>query len=279
MGRPFCVMADPGRRLGFEFFRRKLMIGRTLMLGIMAGTLLAFAAVAPAAAHGQGPAGDAAPAFPRDKCDPVIAKTLPGDFDFCLAAKHWNAGRHEQAAELLQLAAGWGDKAARTALGVAYFNGDGVPQDRALGLAWLGLAAERQGATATSLFLSARSKVDAAEFARADELYRQMRAKYADEVAAVRADNRYRRAVHALQGDPAYGMGRCVAGYGYVAFSDPGNREQNTGADKTLPCSMASEHTMLMAVQQHYEVYTEGWHGKVTVGPIQPEKAKASAKP
>ncbi len=254
------------------------MIGRTLMLGALVGTLV-LATAMPAAAHGAGPATESAPDSVRGKCDPVLAKALPGDFNFCLAAQYWDAGRHDKAVEFLRLAAGWGDKAAQMALGVAYFNGDGVPQDRALGLAWLGLAAERGGARASGLFASARGLVDDAEFARADELYQRMRTKYADKVAAVRADNHYRRAVHALQGDPAYGMGRCMAGYGYVTFSDPGDRAQNAGADKTLPCSMASEHTMLAAIEQHYEVYTEGWHGRVTVGPVQPEQAKAAAKP
>ncbi|HEU4992363.1 MAG TPA: hypothetical protein VFT52_07735 [Luteimonas sp.] len=254
------------------------MIGRKLV-GMVAVAMLSAVAAAPVAAHGQGPSGDTAPAAPTGKCDPVLAKALPGDFDFCLASRQWSAGRHDKAVELLQLAASWGDKAAQTALGVAYFNGDGVPQDRALGLAWLGLAAERRGVTATGLFASARSKVDDAEFARADALYQQMRAKYADEVAAVRADNHYRRAMHALQGDPAYGMGRCVAGYGYVAFSNPSDLAQASGADKYLPCSMASEHTMLSAIEQHYEIYSEGWNGRVDVGAITPVKAKAQSKP
>lgn len=252
---------------------------RTSLFAAASSALLALLSSGPLAAHGQGPGGDAAPAAPTGKCDPVLARALPGDFDFCLASRQWSAGRHDKAVELLQLAASWGDKAAQMALGVAYFNGDGIPQDRALGLAWLGLAAERQGATAAGLFASARSKVDDAEFARADELYRKMRAKYADEVAAVRADARYRREMHALQGDPAYGVGRCVSGFGYVAFSDPGNREQNTGADKYQPCSMASEHTLLTAIEQHYEVYSEGWNGHVDVGAVTPVKAKAPSKP
>jgi TPR repeat protein len=252
---------------------------RTSLFAAAGSALLALVSSGPLAAHGQGPGGDAAPAAPTGKCDPVLAKALPGDFDFCLASRQWSAGRHDKAVELLQLAAGWGDKAAQTALGVAYFNGDGIPQDRALGLAWLGLAAERRGATATGLFASARSKVDDAEFARADALYQQMRGKYADEVAAVRADNHYRRAMHALQGDPAYGMGRCVAGYGYVAFSNPEDLAQASGADKYLPCSMASEHTMLSAIEQHYEVYSEGWNGRVDVGAVMPVKAKAPSKP
>lgn len=244
-----------------------------------AGALLAFSIAAPVSAHGQAQARDGSPVGSGAKCDPVLAKALPGDFNFCLASKQWRMGSREKAVELLQLAAGWGDKAAQTALGVAYFNGDGIPQDRALGLAWLGLAAERHGSTASGLFASARSKVDAAEFARADALYAKLREKYADDVAAVRADKRYRRAMQALKGDPAYGMGRCVAGYGYVAFSDPEDLAQASGADKYLPCSMASEHTMLSAIEQHYDVYSEGWNGRVTVGPVEPEKPRAAAKP
>lgn len=256
------------------------MEGKTSLVPVLAGTLLALAFAAPAPARDQADtASGQGPAASKAKCDPVLAKALPGDFDFCLASRHWSAGRHEQAVEFLQLAASWGDKAAQMALGVAYFNGDGIPRDRALGLAWLGLAAERQGAKASGLFASARSKVDDAEFERADALYRQMRAKYADEVAAVRADDRYRRAVHALKGDPAYGMGRCVAGFGYVGFSNPRDLAQASGADKYQPCSMASERTMLAAIEQHYEVYTEGWNGRVTVGPAEPVKAKAPARP
>ncbi len=252
-------------------------MGKTTLIATTAGALLAFAMATPAAAHGQAQARDGSPVGSGAKCDPVLATALPGDFNFCLASKQWRMGSREQAVELLRLAAGWGDKAAQTALGVAYFNGDGIPQDRALGLAWLGLAAERHGATASALFASARSKVDAAEFARADALYQEMRAKYADEVAAVRADKRYARTVRALSGDPAYGMGRCVAGYGYVAFADPESREQNTGIDKVPTCSMASERTMLAAIQQHYEIVTEGWHGRVSVGAVEPAKPKAPA--
>jgi hypothetical protein len=42
---------------------------------------------------------------------------------------------------------------------------------------------------------------------------------------------------------------------------------------------MASEHTMLSAIEQHYEIYSEGWNGRVDVGAVTPVKAKAPSKP
>jgi len=254
------------------------MIGRTLVMGGTVGTLvLAVAMAAPGAARAQA-SGDAASLPATMKCDPLLARALPGEFDFCLARNRWNQGQHAQAVEFLELAAGWGNKGAQAALGVAYFNGDGVARDRPLGLAWLGLAAERQAPTASGLFASARGKVDAAEFARADMLYQQMRGKYADDVAAARADRRYRREVHALEGEPTYGMGRCIVGFGQVGFSNPNDDTEGAG-DKMVSCSQASERFALQILEKRYEVLTEGWNGRVTVGPLQPEKPRARVLP
>lgn len=256
------------------------MIGRKLMKGCAAGMLLALAAAAPGLVRAQD-AADAAEAppvaVPGAKCDYLLAKFLPGDFNFCLAAQYWREGKREKAAEMLQLAAGWGNKGAQTALGVAYFNGDGIPQDRALGLAWLALAAERQAPTASGLYVSARGKVDTDEYERAIALYQEMRTTYADDVAAVRADNRYRREIHAIESNPAYGSGKCIAGFNDSVFADPNSPEQALGMARTYGCSLAAERRVLTELEQRYQVYTAGWNGRVSVGSVEP--VKASAKP
>jgi TPR repeat protein len=253
------------------------MIGRKLIGGYTAGALLAFAMVAPGIARAQDGAGNPTAeqpaATPNAKCDYLLSKFLPGDFNFCLAAQYWREGKREKAAEMLQLAAGWGNKGAQTALGVAYFNGDGIPQDRALGLAWLALAAERQAPTASGLYVSARGKVDAEEYERAIALYQQMRTTYADDVAAVRADNRYRREVRAIESNSAYGSGKCIAGFNDSQFADPSAPEQYFGSQRTYGCSLAAERRVLDELEQRYAVYAAGWNGRVSVGSVEPLKA------
>lgn len=254
------------------------MIGRKLMTGSVAGALLALAMIAPGVAQAQdaaGAGGDQPAATPHAKCDYLLSKFLPGDFNFCLAAQYWRDGKREKAAEMLQLAAGWGNKGAQTALGVAYFNGDGVAQDRALGLAWLALAAERQAPTASGLYVSARGLVDADEYERAITLYQHMRTVYGDDVAAVRADNRYRREVRAIESNPAYGSGKCIAGFNDSIFADPRAPEQVNGIEKIPSCSLAAEQRVLTELEQRYAVYSAGWNGRVSVG--SPESVKGSS--
>ena len=260
------------------------MIGRKLRTGYAVATLTALVMVLAMAPPGAARAQDATSAVeppaetaPHAKCDYLLSKFLPGDFDFCLAAQYWRDGKREKAAEMLQLAAGWGNKGAQTALGVAYFNGDGIARDRALGLAWLALAAERQAPTASGLYVSARGKVDADEYERAIALYQQMRTVYADDVAAVRADNRYRREVRAIESNPAYGSGKCIAGFNDSIFADPNSPEQALGVERTYGCSLAAERRVLTELEQRYTVYSAGWNGRVSVGSVEP--VKASAKP
>jgi TPR repeat protein len=236
-----------------------------------AGVLLAFAVLAGAARAQE--AGQAqALRVASFTCNPALFGVLPGDFNFCLALKQWDKGHLKQAIELMELASGWGNKSAQTALGVAYFNGDGIAQDRALGLAWLALAAERQAPKASGLYLSARARVDVAEYERAQGLYGQMRAKYADEVAAARADRHFQRAMRALASNPVYGAGTCLAGFNAYEFASP-----NDQGAMVRGCSMGSEQAMREALQQRYDRYFAGWKGRVTVGPV--ESLKAPAKP
>ena len=256
------------------------MIGRMGTATFAAGALLALALVAPGAANAAGAQAEttapAETAPAKRDCEYILATILPGDFDFCLASRYWREGKPEKAAEMLELAAGWGNKSAQSALGVAYFNGDGVAQDRALGLAWLALAAERKAPMASGLYASARKRVDDAEYARADVLYQQLRVRYADAVAAVRADNRYRREVRALESNPAYGSGKCIAGFTEPSFVDPSDADQASAAEKTESCSLADERRVLVELEKRYAIYSAGWSGgRVSVGAAEPLKLPA----
>lgn len=243
------------------------MSPKELLLAFATG-ILPVAAALPSAADAQtaaaAPIEDVRPLGPVD-CNPVMFRILPGAFNFCVALKQWNRGDHEDAVEFMELAAAWGNKSAQMALGVAYYNGDGAPRDRALGLAWLALAAERKEPKAAGLYLSALSRASASERQRADRLYRQMRVKYADNVAAARADRRYRRELRALRANPAYGIGTCIAGLNARVFSNP-----DVNVDMSQACSMASEDAVVKQLERRYEAYFRGWRGRATVGPLEP---------
>lgn len=196
-------------------------------------------------------------------CSGSISKILPGDFNFCLAQKYWEAGRYEQARQMLELAAGWGNKAAQRALGVAYFNGDGLDRDRPLGLAWLALSAERKEPGAAALFNSAFDDASEDERNAASGLLAQLRARYSDDIAALRADNRFQRTLRQMTSNPVYGRGQCLPGSGGL----PAAAAMDQAADGSGGCSMASDNLFLAALEQRYEVYSKGWsNSRVELG-------------
>ena len=135
----------------------------------------------------------------QDNTEPVVINTRAGlsDGNFNTpeaggrpGAKYltiglWAAqkGDHVHAAAMHKVAASWAYKPAEYNLGVMYFNGHGVPVDRALGAAWMVLAAERGNkhyAGARDMMVSLLSDP---EFARTDELWGQLIPTYGDKVA------------------------------------------------------------------------------------------------
>ncbi|MFT4256119.1 MAG: hypothetical protein QM599_04060 [Pseudoxanthomonas sp.] len=228
-------------------------------------------------------ATDGTDACGRLRASPAMYSLFPGEFDFCLAKEHLENGRPEQARKLFQLAAGWGDKSAQTALGVAYFNGDGVPQDQALGLAWLQLAKERGSPLIEGLYRSALSYASDAEKARAQALFQQMRSTYADNVAAARAERHFQRQLRRMtSNNPVYGVGACIDGMNARGFAVPGPRGTYNGSvnamenlESVKTCSLASQDRIVNTLTEHFEIYFDGWKGHVTTGPVEmvkPEK-------
>jgi TPR repeat protein len=196
-------------------------------------------------------------------CSPLLEQILPGDYYFCMGAADMQKGDTTAALRRMQAAAAWGDKTAQKVLGLAYFNGDGVAEDRALGLAWLALSTERKEPENLGLFNSAYAMVTPTQKMQANTLYQHMRVKYADDVAAVRADKLFRRKMRALTSNPVYGSGRCIAGINASQFARANDPES------ILPCSLASEQTVLSGLQARYDVYFEDWSGRVKTGAVE----------
>lgn len=114
------------------------------------------------------------------------------------AQAEYDAGRRDGALALFKRAARYADKPSAAMVAEMYWNGDGVEQDRALGYAWMDLAAER-GWTG---FLARREAywlaMDEAERARALEVGKPVYAEFGDAVAKPRKEkalNRERRLI------------------------------------------------------------------------------------
>lgn len=173
----------------------------------------------------RGPSRDATGTFATPE-----QSATPGITFFYKARDAADEDQSKFAADMYRVSASWGYKPAQYNLGVMYFNGDGVPVDKPLGLAWLALAAERNEKPFVTARDSAYRDIDAGQFQRANELWRDMRKDYGDAVALKRAKTRWlqvRRAStggHLGSGNSAVSMGdattfhAALSGGGHYAF-------------------------------------------------------------
>lgn len=201
------------------------------------------------------------PAAQDPRCNDATFPFLPGEFNFCVATKMWARKDYKDAEQMLLLAAGWGSKPAQQMLGLAYLNGAGLAVDRPLGLAWLEIASERKSPEYLAVSKNARAQATAEERARADVLYQQLRERYRDNVAALRAKKRFDRELAELAGNPAYQTRLCVIGLntGYIDMdADPLNNNM---------CPPVSQSIKILT--ERAEPYFRGWQGRVDVGPLE----------
>ena len=220
-------------------------------------SLTLLSGIAAAAVAQTTPASLPAPTSDKPiKCVDAMYRFLPGETNFCIAARDVQLGRYASALEMLQLAAGWGNKKAQYVLGVMYFNGEHVAADRSLGLAWLALAAERHDPTYEAVLVSAHGKATRVERQRASAQLAVMRPRYADATAARRAERHFDRGMRELTRDAVYGGSVCIDGLngGHVDMKNP-----------VCP-SIASA---VEQIQTAAAAYFDGWYGQVVVGPLQ----------
>ncbi|MEP7185726.1 MAG: hypothetical protein ABI767_07800 [Rhodanobacter sp.] len=198
-------------------------------------------------------------------CPSGIEHFLPGSYYYCVGVRDVARGENNQARSMLQIAAGWGSKPAEFLLGVGYYKGDLQPRDRARGLAWLGLASERDDPTYLAVFASAWKQVTPQERASAQQLWRLMLPTYGDRHAAHRAELRYRHEREALVRNAVYGATVCIAGLNarQVFSAQPGNDDSLCKA--TQPVDLAAKRLDVYAEQLF-----DGWAGHVTVGELKP---------
>lgn len=103
----------------------------------------------------------------------------------------YNRHDYKHAVEMLKVAASWAYKPAQYNLGAMYYEGEGVPKDRALGAAWLILAAERGNPYYQAAQDWAVTRLTEAEFAQTDAWWGQLKQTYGDAVALRRAKTQW----------------------------------------------------------------------------------------
>lgn len=207
-------------------------------------------------------------------CPSGLERFLPGIYYYCVGARREAQLPPKPAIEMLKTAASWGSKPAQFLLGLNYYKGEGVAQDRVQGLAWLGLAAERGDPTYLAVFRSAWFKASPAEQAQADQLWNALKPRYADAVAAHRAEQRYLRARRELVRNEVYGAQVCIAGLTSQSVvpthSIPGAPPD--GCVGSIPVELAAQKV------DNYAAYLfQGYQGHVLVGTPEPVAPPATA--
>lgn len=206
-------------------------------------------------------------------CPGGLERFLPGIYYYCVGARREARQPPQPAIEMLKMAASWGSKPAQFLLGLNYYRGEGVAQDRAQGLAWLGLATERDDPTYLAVFRSAWLKASPAEQARANQLWKALKPRYADAVAARRAEQRYLRARRELVRNEVYGAQVCIAGLTSQSVV-PTRSIPDTPADGcvgSIPVELAAQQV------DNYAAYLfQGYQGHVVVGTPVPATPSAT---
>lgn len=152
--------------------------------------MLVFAVWSPAQAHGYpyygagGAQYSTAYGYPGAPKGGTSRSSRPASVHFyTLGARAFRNQDYTAAMDRFTVAARYASEPAEYSLGVMHFRGVGVTSDRALGAAWMRLAAERGNPE----YVKARDAIVGlltdAEAAKADMLYVRLQEKYGDKVA------------------------------------------------------------------------------------------------
>ncbi|UPG89528.1 hypothetical protein L2Y96_19340 [Luteibacter aegosomaticola] len=233
-------------------------------------SLLFLAAFASATASFAAAAGEKPKPLPDQKhdvsealkqCPSSLERFLPGDYYYCDAARNFWSGRDGAARESLKDAAAWANKPAQYALGIMYFNGDHAEKNRALGLAWLALAAERHNPNYEPAFVDAYARVSPEELAQANVYWQDLKGKYADKIAAPRAKNRFDRAYNDIAWAVNFGGSIFIDGVAGMQMTD--------GINGGVATYGASGFSVGRFLQGREAVALAGWQSNVFVGDAQ----------
>src|SRR5512143_2648357 len=187
------------------------------------------------------------------------SRYFPGKYFEQKAQFYLQKKDYATALRLFELSGYWADKVAQYNAGIMHFNGIGVPVDKVLGTAWLGIAAEAHDSLADQALQAAYAELTPEQRTQADAAFRQLDEKYGDDVALARALRRYDQ-------DAAISLfGFGVTGPGYVQTFTGGRGVEEEGS--AFVQRMNAQRDALIARIR----------GHVTVGSVQAMPVPAEA--
>ena len=190
-------------------------------------------------------------------------RLFPGKYFEYKAGFYLKKKDYREAVRLYELAGFWANKIAQYNVGIMYYNGIGIPQDKVRGVAWLGVAAESHDDLADSALQVAYASLTPDERAAANALWKQLDADYGNAVAIPRALKNFK----AQMAETASGShaGYLAANVG-VYETGPNNGTRLAGSDY-LERQQGEADKLISTITGH-----------VTVGQVQAISVSADAK-
>ena len=201
-------------------------------------------------------------------CAGGLERILPGQYYFCAAVRDYGRGNDGSARTRLRDAAYWGNKPAEYVLGLMNFNGEHVPVNKPLGVAWMALAAERHDQRFEPSFAKAYVELSPAERDQANTYWEDLRKNYADATAGKRAETVYNSELRNLQVASMFGGSIFIDGMTPpgITENDP-HINSNFGEVSSVmgQSAFSAEHTISRSADDLFQ----GMQGHVTVGEAQ----------
>jgi hypothetical protein len=205
----------------------------------------------------------------------------PGQYFYYLAVDAVKHKHYKFAIEMYETSASWAYKPAQYNLAVIYAKGEGVPVDKPRAMAWAALAAERGDQD----YVDAREVIYADlskdEFAKANEIWRDLKKTYGDNIALERAKTRWAQVKAGITGSRVGGVGNLKVGAessgGKLTFIGPDGKSAIDGNQFSAASVLsggsidgAVAYKQLRESANPYDPKFEQPTGTATVGPIVP---------
>ena len=188
------------------------------------------------------------------------SRYFPGKYFEQKAQFYLKKQDYAAALRLFELSGYWADKVSQYNAGIMYYNGIGVPTDKVLGTAWLGIAAEAHDSLADQALQAAYAELTPEQRSLADAAFQQLDEKYGDEVTLPRALRRYEQ-------DASMSLFKYTTGPGYV--------DTCAGAGG---CTNENSVSFARRLDAQRSALIGQITGHVSVGGVQPLEVPAEAK-
>lgn len=169
-------------------------------------------------------------------------------------------GDYKGAMENFKVGAYYSDKASQMAIGLMYFNGEGVPKDAVAAYAWTDLATERDYAGYAAIRDGIKARLTPEQLVAAQALRARLAENYADAAAKPRLASQLRLGLSEMTGSR-------------VGFEMPGFQVSALKNTDTLrsPCSRSFYDKRCWDPEKYFALRDLQFKATVTVGKIEQE--------